>query len=370
MKQLVHINLKPTLFFVLNFFLICSIGSLILGISSFYNTSLAQQVPVYSQYFSHPFVQNPAWTGRSDYSSVFMTYRSQWAGFEDAPKTVLLTVDLPFYEYRSGLGFFVQQDEIKSTSRTKAMVSYGYHVLGQYENSSKLSFGLMGGLVYNQINFDDWYIRHPTDPVLLNNTGNYVGFEVGFGASYTFKKYLEIGLSVPQLLNPAFSPEDETDDNIRLQNHFMLSVRGMIPAGMGEIRPMAVVRQVPNVPIQYEGGLQYMYDNTFWVSGAYRSNFAVNVGAGVNYGRFSFGYIRDFPIGDIVGAFGSTNELMLGYKFNEIPTADYEGKRGYGRGLIRKKKYHPSRPGPLMKKYPKRPKKKKKPKAKGKYRRF
>lgn len=134
-----------------------------------------------------------------------MTYRSQWAGFEDAPKTVLLTVDLPFYEYRSGLGFFVQQDQIKSTSRTKAMVSYGYHLLGEYENSSKLSFGLMGGIVYNQINFNDWYIRHPTDPILLNNTGNYLGFELGFGASYTFRQSLEIGLSVPQLLNPASS---------------------------------------------------------------------------------------------------------------------------------------------------------------------
>ena len=47
----------------------------------------AQQLPLYSQYLMNGFMINPAMAGYDGYTAFNLTYRQQWLGFAEAPRT-------------------------------------------------------------------------------------------------------------------------------------------------------------------------------------------------------------------------------------------------------------------------------------------
>ncbi len=354
---------------------------LLLGLLLSASVASAQQLPLFSQYFHNEFIYNPAWAGNYPYASANMTYRSQWSGFEDAPKTAQFTFDLPFYQYRAGFGMNIFHESIKETRRTKAMFTYAYHIFGPYENSSKLSFGISAGALFDQTDFNSLYVIDENDPSILNRTGNATNFEMAFGINYLYRNRVQIGLAAPQLLNPGLTVTDDGDNSLGLTNHFLGTIKFILdmPDGYTVVEPMLMARYALNAPLQYEPAVRVTYADLFWGSAAYRPEYAVSVALGIKLDRLRVGYARDFAIGDFVGAIGASNEIMIGYKFNHLPQGN-SGKKGVGWGLQRKKVSHPSRPGPLFRSFPKIPKGKRKkfkgngrprePKAQGRYRRF
>lgn len=49
--------------------------------------TIAQQVPMYSQYMMNGFLINPSLAGRDGYTTVNLTIREQWVGLNGAPAT-------------------------------------------------------------------------------------------------------------------------------------------------------------------------------------------------------------------------------------------------------------------------------------------
>src|ERR1035437_3930129 len=64
----------------------------------------AQQLPLSSQYYTNPFVMNPAYAGISENLNIFLTHRSQWTGLAGAPETSYLTIEGPIPTKNSSLG--------------------------------------------------------------------------------------------------------------------------------------------------------------------------------------------------------------------------------------------------------------------------
>jgi type IX secretion system PorP/SprF family membrane protein len=56
-------------------------------LSFIFSTSIAQQVPMYSQYIMNGFLINPSFAGRDGYTTVNLTVREQWVGLAGAPST-------------------------------------------------------------------------------------------------------------------------------------------------------------------------------------------------------------------------------------------------------------------------------------------
>ena len=67
----------------------------------------AQQRPVTSTYMYNGLTLNPAYAGSSGGLCGSLLYRNQWTGFEGAPKTGLLSVDVAVNPLHGGLGLTV-----------------------------------------------------------------------------------------------------------------------------------------------------------------------------------------------------------------------------------------------------------------------
>src|SRR3972149_6815700 len=57
--------------------------------------SFSQQFPHYTQYYFNNFLINPAVAGSRESFDIKIGYRTQWVGFEAAPKTMFASVHAP-----------------------------------------------------------------------------------------------------------------------------------------------------------------------------------------------------------------------------------------------------------------------------------
>lgn len=310
---------------------------------------LAQQTPLFSQYFHNPFIYNPAWAGLDKFASANFSYRNQWESIPSAPVTNQFTLDLPFYQYKAGMGLNAYYEKIGLVTTTKIQVSGAYHIFQLYENASVFSFGLTAGYVNSRMDLTNAYVLNPGDPRIVNNTGDYQGVEFSFGVNYKYKDKFQLAVVVPQFVSSGIRPIDGAENNTNLISHYLISAKCTLKTfdELHRIEPMLMIRKAPRSPLQFDIGAQYTYNNTLWGNIAYRSDYTAVVAAGVNVKRFRIGYARDFSLGALSGVAGSSNEIMLGYKFNFIPNYDYDGKKGRGNTNRKRKIMHPSRNGPL-----------------------
>ena len=103
----------------------------------------AQQDPQFSQNMFNRLMFNPGYAGTSGSICVTGINRSQWMGFEGAPKTFVLGVDMPIEAIKGGVGLTLIQDKIGVENNVYAKLAYSYHLkLKDLFLMELLNFGL------------------------------------------------------------------------------------------------------------------------------------------------------------------------------------------------------------------------------------
>ena len=97
-----------------------------------------------SQYLSNQSTINPAYSGIHGVTSMNLNSRLQWAGFEGAPLTNILSVHTSFLNDKLGGGITVLNDRFGVNSNNEIHLSYSYKI--QVDNIL-FSMGLQTGLV-------------------------------------------------------------------------------------------------------------------------------------------------------------------------------------------------------------------------------
>lgn len=110
----------------------------------------AQQDPQYNLYQFNQLVINPAYAGARDGISVVGSVRSQWSGFDGAPRTTALSVHSPILNKNLGVGLTVVRDVMGPRNMTGFYANAAYIL--KLNQKFKLSFGLNAG--YNSYKFD------------------------------------------------------------------------------------------------------------------------------------------------------------------------------------------------------------------------
>ena len=70
----------------------------------------AQLFPLSDHYVVNGLAINPAYAGCHDALSATISYRDQWVGFKDSPKSYFLSVHTPVNNDRIGLGLLVEKN--------------------------------------------------------------------------------------------------------------------------------------------------------------------------------------------------------------------------------------------------------------------
>lgn len=177
--------------------------SLVILISLLSVNVWSQQLGQISMWSENSFAYNPAFAGITKKFEFKTAYREQWAGFEGAPNTGLLTFNAPMVFKRGnylkpyhGVGLNVERDQAGEFTHLMVGFNYAFHI--PIDRKQMLSFGTSIGL--QQLAFDQTNVT-TVDPDLAvgTNVNNIYFPRVTLGALYNNSDFY-VGVGAQELL--------------------------------------------------------------------------------------------------------------------------------------------------------------------------
>ena len=170
------------------------------------NFVVAQQDAQFSQNMFNKLANNPAYAGSNQAISLIGLFRSQWTGFEGAPKTTNISGHLPVSALNGGLGLSIISDEIAQFENTSVSLSYAYRT---QVGSGQLGLGLNLGIIQSGL---DGSLLNPAsggDVAIPNESISGSAFDLGFGVYFNTQDAY-FGLSTSHVNNPSIEPVSYT----------------------------------------------------------------------------------------------------------------------------------------------------------------
>ena len=300
--------------------------TLTVALAAFTSVSFAQQDPQFTQFMHSKLIYNPGYAGTSDAICANVLYRQQWVNFPGAPKTGLLSFDMPIGNLPLGIGLNVMSDQIGFDKSLFARLALSYK---RQIGPGNLGIGVDGGIL--QKTFDAKWItpdgNNNPDPSIpaYGTTGtstltaniNKLTYDLGFGIYYGIANKMYVGLSSTHLTAQDLKASDKV--KYSLARHYYL-----VGGYTFDLSPVHAL--TPNVKVksdaastQVDINLTYMYNRTFWVGVTYRMQDAIAPILGARFLKdksLKLGYSYDLTLSKIKGYSAGTHEIMLGYCFN------------------------------------------------------
>jgi len=286
-------------------------SGLLLGMSY---TTIAQQIPQYSQYMINDYILNPAVTGGEDFWEVKSNNRVQWVGITDSPRTFILSAQGPFKKYNMGIGGSIFADVTGPTSRMGFYLSYAYHL--KLSKSLKLGMGLSMGLLQYRIDGTKINLATDGDPTLPSQVLTVYAPDATFGLNLVHKNF-NIGISLPQLVGNSLKfLENQEETGSSLARHYMLMGGYTFRAGDFGIMPNVLLKYVNPTPLQFDAGIKIDWRDQFWIGAAYRIQDAVSFMGGLTYRDFLvIAYSYDMNTTNLNNYSSGSHEVMVGVRF-------------------------------------------------------
>lgn len=282
--------------------------------------TMAQQIPLYSQYYLNPFLYNPAFTGYKGDLHATGIYRRMWTDINGAPETRAVTLDGSLSKDRVGLGGYAYMDYTDILERFGGYLSYAYYI--KFKDDMRLGIGISAGVQQTRVDPDRARTQSDIpDPVLTNNTQAGVAFDGSAGISFLWKG-LRVGFSVPQLIETQVKyMNSDQPTSYTLARHYLATASYKIMVDKKKrfgIEPNAMFRYVTGKQWQIDAGANFSYKEFIWLSVMYRYDYAVTFGGGFKvHDRLALGYAYDYSINKLNGLAGGTHEAFVSVKFGK-----------------------------------------------------
>ena len=271
--------------------------------------SNAQQDAQASMYFFNPLNYNPAYAGTRGSLNLTAVHRSQWVGWEGAPRTQFLSIHAPIVRKRIGLGANLSYDNIGSLSNLSAMGNFAYH-LQLNSKSLRLSFGASAGINSNQYDFNGLIVNDNTD---INYLTSNKTLSPNFGAGiylHSNKGYL--GFSLPRLIEKSI--DNNTSKSFLKRHYYLTSGYVFNVNSVTDIKPSILIKYTQNAPITVDFNYSMFFYNKLWIGLMYRMHESVGFNSSFLVKEaFTLGYSFDYPINNLrLNNFGS-HEILFSF---------------------------------------------------------
>jgi type IX secretion system PorP/SprF family membrane protein len=298
----------------------------------------AQQLPIYSQYLFNKYLINPAVAGADGYTSLNLTTRQQWTGYQGAPQTYSISFNgrllkqkynirenlfnqktfKPHTEGRVGFGGTVFSDINGLVRKTGFSTSYAYHIWLQ--GGTQLSLGMaFTGYHYKidqrQIQFED-----PDEPWL--NTDFRKGIFVpdfNFGA-YLLNRKFAVGFSAQELMEGFIKAGSQAYRDLKIERtYYLFGNYDIEPDNKTLIQPSVLLKMSEQLRPQADLGISYSYDNKLWLGTTFRTGSSIIANVGVRRDRLFFGYSVDFTLNSIQRSTFGSHVFIVATRFGDTP---------------------------------------------------
>ena len=254
---------------------------------------LAQQYPVFTQYYFNEIVINPAAAGSQVQLSLTAMYRNQWVNFPGAPKTFSMTGHTALAKNKVGVGLMINHDEIGSYKNEHIYASYAYKI--HFQNAT-LSMGLQAGINLLGADYSKLDLQTPGDASFYNIL-NVVKPNFGAGLFYNKKNFF-IGLSVPFILNNKIANNVEgLMGQLKEARYYFLRSGMVLPLdrfNKVKINPSILIRTQEGQPLSVDLNNAFIFYDVFSAGVSYRTgdSFISFIDLKISE-KFHFGYSYD-----------------------------------------------------------------------------
>ncbi|MGD0753917.1 MAG: type IX secretion system membrane protein PorP/SprF [Bacteroidales bacterium] len=274
-----------------------------------------QMFPLSDHYVVNALAINPAFAGCQDALSLTASYRDQWVGFNDSPKSYILSVHTPVFNDRVGLGLLVENNSIGIFKETSILGNYAYRMELQ---EGKLALGLGFGVTVYNTAWNELVAADANDIQLMNNPTSAVLPAFSLGTYYYTKKYF-IGISMPLFLSYELDKSTgkyKIDNNLSGSNYFFTTGYEFGISPQVKFLPSLLIKYHPNNTIQIDYNAQFSLKDRIWMGIGYR-NKDILVGmlqCQLNY-QIRMAYSYDYDFSSIGKYMNGSHEIVLNYIF-------------------------------------------------------
>lgn len=285
----------------------------------------AQVDAQFTQYFEVPTYYNPGAIGATDFLKIRGGSRMQWVGIPKAPKTFLVTADMPLklFNKRFGVGLILQQESMGLYKNMSLGLQLGYKfklLKGEF------TAGLQLGMIDESFKGSEVYIpdnneyHDSNDDAIPQTDIRGSAFDMAVGVQYVHK-YFWAGLSCTHITSPTITMNAESGEGGGEKNYefeagralyFMSGSNIPIKNTLFEIMPSVLVKSdLTFTTAEITGRVRY---HKFLTAGlGYRYNDAVMAMVSAEFKGFFLGYSYDYHTSAISKASSGSHEIFAGY---------------------------------------------------------
>ncbi|MDP3929575.1 MAG: PorP/SprF family type IX secretion system membrane protein [Bacteroidota bacterium] len=268
----------------------------------------AQDRSHYYTHLLHPFLINPAAASSDNSIRALFNARTMLGGIDGSPRTINFGLHGGLAN-DAGLGLKVINDWLGVFQTTNIEMAYSKKVLLSSEQS--LHFGLSLGVIQTNLKSD--LINgsvNLADPNLTDPNLNRIRIASGAGFIYKFADKFELSTSFPTLV---------TGDD-KINGFFVSSVNYKFKLGEQDkftVKPIVNYYNMQYSDKMFDAMLHASWNDMLSLTGAYRSNGSIIMGAGTQFNSFSVQYLYYHHTGDLNGLAPAQNEIAIGFAFNK-----------------------------------------------------
>lgn len=283
--------------------------------------SKAQSRKYVSQFSHLQNYYNPALNGYEG-STLRGFVRNQWAGFEDAPKTLFVSAEIDFMELKSrdnagilgkhAMGVNFMQDSYGPFDETGIILSYASRI--RLSESTNLRLG--AGLNYSMVRLDGHRLNtklldDPTTAQYINTFSKMSTIDVNIGLALTHKNYY-MSYGAHNVNRGGVSSGDVFWEEKPISHIVQAGFRHIVDDNVSIISNF-MYRSQADLPQNIEFNVKGLLMDKFWVGAGHRVNYSNNFQLGFLFSKMTFGYIYEMPMNMSYLLPQPTHEFMLTY---------------------------------------------------------
>jgi type IX secretion system PorP/SprF family membrane protein len=315
---------------------------MLLGVSLPVAKGYSQQNIQFTQYIFNSISVNPAYTGYKEEWFGQIGMRSQWTGWEGAPKTGSISIDgvLDPVQRRHGVGLQVTGDQLGAQAATSLYANYALRLQLDEADEHRLALGVAGGV--SQYSLDGNKLEYVDAGDIAIPTGKISTWkpDIRLGVYYSNSRWYA-GVSVHDLFSGTNSNEDFQFNQNSLESlyrnthgYFITGALFDLDPGL-KLRPSIMVKDDFKGPTSLDVNAMLIFNNKFWLGASYRTRAKVFKRDYVDYSvhklnsansvsglaqfyvspKFRLGYSYDYMINSMSGLQNGTHEVTLGVTF-------------------------------------------------------